>query len=202
VDGVASVYEYVVESCTTQTEIALPITAWGNVTNMKVSFEGVGVIYMGGLVLDFEKGIDFTTSGRMDKYIADSTWVKGMHDSAEAAARIYLDQAPAMFYQADAGFDNIKMDDANKMYVVYQNREDHNDTLTLLLYGTDSETGRINYSNSKVYYSESVQFMSEGEWAVAVFDISDFTWEYINLIKIQDVGTDPGELYVRSIMFS
>lgn len=202
VDDVASVYEYVVESCTTQTEIALPITAWGNVTNMKVSFEGVGVIYMGGLVLDFEKGIDFTTSGRMDKYIADSTWVKGMHDSAEAAARIYLDQAPAMFYQADAGFDNIKMDDANKMYVVYQNREDHNDTLTLLLYGTDSETGRINYSNSKVYYSESVQFMSEGEWAVAVFDISDFTWEYINLIKIQDVGTDPGELYVRSIMFS
>lgn len=202
VDGVDSVYEYAVEACTLETRLSLPVTAWGNVTNMKVAFEGVGVIYMYGLELDFEKGLDFTTGELMETYIKDATWVKGMHDSTEAAARIYLDQAPAMFYQADAGFDNIVVDGAGKMYLVYQNRADHNDILTLLLYGTDSETGRINYSNSKVYYAESVHYMSEGEWAVAVFDISDLAWEYINLIKIQDVDTDPAELYVRSIIFA
>ncbi len=202
VDGVDSVYEYAVEAGTLEMKLSLPITAWGNVTNMEVAFEGVGVIYLSGLVLSFEKGLDFTTGELMETYIKDATWVKGMHDSTEAAARIYLDQAPAMFYQADAGFDNIAVGDDGKMYLVYQNRADHNDVLTLLLYGTDSETGKINYSNSKVYYAESIQYMNEGEWAVAVFDISDFAWEYINLIKIQDVGTDPAELYVRSIIFA
>lgn len=199
IGGVESAYDYNVEVGAIEQTISLPISVWGNVSKMRVSFEGVGVIYLKSLKLGFEKGLDFSTSALMDVYTKDETWVKGMHDNTEAAARLYLNQAPAMFYQADAGFKNISFEDSEYMYVVYQNRTSGNNPLTILLYGTDSETGRINYGNSRVYYAEAVTYMSEGEWAVARFDISDFAWDYINLVKIQDVNA--AELYVRSIIF-
>lgn len=199
VDGNNYSYVYEVAVCDAATTIEKSLEYLGNVSKMTVSFEGVGTIYLDALTLGFKTGIDLTDKVAADRYLSNQTWLKGMYDTTEGATRIALDQAPAMFYLADAGLQNIKIGDNNKLYLIYQNRGDGNQPLTIVLYGTNAVDGSISYSNIKVYYFDSVKNMAAGEWAVAEIDLGDFGWDYINLVKIQNVEGSSEELYVRAV---
>jgi hypothetical protein len=104
-----------------------------------------------------------------------------------------------MLYLADAGFENIEIGNNNKLYLIYKNRGYGNQPLTILLYGADSVNGGIDYGNSKVYYFDSVKNMAAGEWATVEIDLSDFAWDYINLVKLQNVEGSSEELHVRAV---
>lgn len=199
VDECDYTYVYDVAACDSIATIEKSLEGVGNVSKMTVSFEGTGTIYLDALTLGLETGIDLTNKEIVEKYLSVESWMKGMYDTTEGAARIDLPQAPAMLYLADAGFENIKVGDNNKLYLIYQNRGEGNQPLTILLYGTDTVNGSINYGNYQVYYFDSVKYMSAGEWAVAAIDLGDFNWEYINLVKIQNVEGSSEELYVRAV---
>ena len=199
VDGQDYTYAYDVEACNSVATVEKPLDGVGNVSRMTVSFEGEGIIYLDALKLDFETGIDLTDKGTVERYLSNQTWLKGMYDSTEGAARIDLPQAPAMFYLADAGLANIEIGDNNKLYLIYQNRGNGNQPLTILLYGSDTVNGIINYNNSQVYYFDSVKNMFAGEWAAVEVDLSGFSWEYINLVKIQNDEGSSEEIYVRAV---
>ena len=192
-------YVYDVVACDEVNAIEKSLEGAGNVSKMTVSFEGTGIIYLDALTLGLENGIDLTDKGTVERYLSNRDWMRGMYDSTEGAARIDLPQAPAMLYLADIGFNNIEIGENNRVYLIYQNRGIGNQPLTILLYGADTINGSINYNNHKVYYFDSVKNMVAGEWATVEIDLSDFAWEYINLVKIQNVEDSSEELYVRAI---
>ena len=192
-------YVYDVEACNSAKTIVKPIEHAGNVSKMVVSFEGTGMIYLDALTLGFEAGIDLTNEETVERYLSNETWMKGMYDALEGAARIDLAQAPAMMYLADVGYANIAVGENNKLYLIYQNRGEGNQPLTILLYGASSVNEKINYGNAQVYYFDSVKNMSAGEWAMVEIDLSEFAWDYINLVKIQNVEGSSEELYVRAV---
>ena len=199
VDECDYTYVYDVAACDSIATIEKSLEGVGNVSKMTVSFEGTGTIYLDALTLGLETGIDLTNKEIVEKYLSVDSWMKGMYDTTEGAARIDLPQAPAMLYLADAGFENIKVGDNNKLYLIYQNRGEGNQPLTILLYGADTVNGSINYGNYQVYYFDSVKNMAAGEWATVEIDLSDFAWEYINLVKLQNVEGSSEELYVRAV---
>ena len=199
VDECDYTYAYDVAACDSIMTIEKSLEGVGNVSKMTVSFEGTGTIYLDALTLGSKLGIDLTDKEIVERYLSVESWMKGMYDATEGAARIDLAQAPAMLYLADAGFKNIEIGDNNKLYLIYQNRGEGNQPLTILLYGTETVNGGINYGNYQVYYFDSVKYMSAGEWAAVEIDLSDFNWEYINLVKIQNDEGSSEELYVRAV---
>ena len=199
VNGSDHTYAYDVEACSSLSKIEKSLKGVGNVSKMTVSFEGTGKIYLDALTLGSDLGIDLTDRETVEKYLSDETWMIGMYDTTEGAARVDLSQASAMLYLADAGFKNIEIGDNNRLYVLYQNRGEGNQPLTVLLYGADTVNGKINYGNYEVYYSDSVKNMSAGEWAAVEIDLGGFNWKYINLVKIQNDEGSSEELYVRAV---
>ena len=192
-------YELSTPQTTKKSFVSVDLDVRGVVTNVSVKFVGCGTIYLESLSLGFENGIDLTDKSVADTYV-QGKWINGMYDSVEGATVLRLGEGPAMLYLADAQFANLNVSDSNRLYIIYQNRTYGNQPLTISLFGADTINGLIAEANQVVYYLDTVKQMSAGEWAVAAIDISTFAWDYISVVKFNNMDNNADDLYVRAVI--
>ena len=146
--------------------------------------------------------IDLSVKENAQTYI-NNAWVKGEYDETEGALKADLAQAAAMFYLAPAGKNNLEIGENVKLVINYQIRgELTNQPIVISIFGGDSATD-AGWDTKKFdtdFWKDVQRSMTAGQWATLEIDLSEFTWEYISVVKLQAGNpATAGEIYIKEI---
>lgn len=217
VNGVSYAHEFVLKTDRASQNITLPLKMSGYVEKLKVTFEGVGVIYIQEIRFNLEasRSVDFGSSGTYNMMLSD--WKSTLSYNGDVSAVLYTPQQNAnghnhsfnwyIGYKAkETGIPNIPLGDKDKIVIIYQNR---NSTGYINLgighvddrmeeYAEDYQTayrypsgsgGSFNLTGLKTN-------MADNEWASCEFDLSEL---YMTGGGTKVTATDLAHLHLSTI---
>ena len=108
-----------------------------------------------------------------------------------------------MFYLAPTGAkENIEVGAEKKLYITYQIRgELTNQPIIVTVFGGESATDVAwDSKNGGEFWKDVQRSMVSGQWAVLEIDLSEFSWDYISVVKLQaGNAATAGEIYIQKI---
>ena len=138
--------------------------------------------------------IDLSNESVANTYL-NNAWVKGSYDSTEGAIVADLAQAPAMFYRAPAGMDNLYIGESLYLDITYKTSA--NDPIIVSVSGGNSLTDDA-WTSQYIYQDHWTNITTDGMWQTLSLDLSSSAYDFISVVKLQSGGT-AGEMWIKSI---
>ena len=230
VGGAETEYKFDTVVSNTVNEIKLPLTQVGNMTKMRVVFEGTGTICFREIKFSIlDTAVDYSTSeveslagGNKVLWMNTTNYNPDMAAMQYTYAPIYNEDGTVknhnsmsfyIGYSSYKNVGNISLEGKSKIVIIYQNRTEGNE-MTVALGLTDKNNPEWKTAISEPYAQGSTggysckgfkTNMTENEWAVYeidLFDMKNITAETVDEKVVACILLSPFmDMYIRAIAF-